>query len=133
MPVASGEFDVKLTPLDAYQTDPQAAIGRMAIDKQFHGALDAASRGEMLSAMGGVNGSAGYVAVERVSGTLHGRRGAFTLQHSATMTRGTPCLSIIVVPDSGSGELAGLSGRMDVAIEQGRHSYRFEYELAGAP
>ena len=126
---AKGTFEVKLEPrpLDGGNADP--ALGRMSIDKQFHGDLDATSKGEMLSAGTSVKGSAGYVAIERVSGTLHGRSGAFVLQHSGTMTRGTPELSATVVPDSGTGELAGLAGRMTIEIAGGKHSYGFEYTL----
>ena len=130
---ASGPFDVKLNPLPAYNTSEGAKLGRMSIDKQFRGDLEATSQGEMLSAMTDVKGSAGYVAIERVSGTLHGRPGNFVLQHNATMTRGVPQLNIVVVPDSGSGELAGLSGTMKITIADGRHSYEFEYALADAP
>jgi hypothetical protein len=129
MSQACGNFDVKLDTLAAYNSDPDARIGRRTIDKQFHGDLEATSCGEMLSAMTAVEGSAAYVAIERVSGTLHGRRGAFTLQHHATMTRGVPALAIAVVPDSGSGELSGLSGSMAIVISDGKHSYRFDYTL----
>jgi hypothetical protein len=104
----------------------------MSIDKQFHGDLEATSRGEMLTAGTDVPGSAGYVAMERVTGRLHGRSGAFLLQHSGTMTRGAPQLAITVVPDSGTGELAGLGGRMAITITDGRHSYDFDYTLAQA-
>ncbi|HET8942775.1 MAG TPA: DUF3224 domain-containing protein, partial [Rudaea sp.] len=100
------------------------------INKQFHGELEGISKGEMLSAMGSIRGSAGYVAIERVSGVLHGRSGSFTLQHNATMTRGEPCLNIVVVPDSGSGGLTGLSGKMTIIIAEGQHSYEFDYTLA---
>jgi len=127
---ASGAFEVKLNPLPAYNTSADAKLGRMSIDKQFHGGLEGTSQGEMLSAMTDVKGSAGYVAIERVSGTLNGRRGTFVLQHNATMSRGEPFLNIIVVPDSGSGELAGLSGSMKIIIAEGRHSYEFDYSLA---
>jgi hypothetical protein len=127
---ATGPFDVKLNPLDAYNKDAASGLGRMSIDKRFHGDLDATSQGEMLTAMGAVKGSAGYVAMERVSGTLHGRRGTFALQHSSTMARGTPQQNIAVVPDSGSGELEGLAGSMTIIIaEGGKHSYVFEYSL----
>jgi len=126
---ANGTFDVKINPLQPYNTAENAKLARMSIDKQFHGDLDAASRGEMLSAMGEVDGSAGYVAIERVSGTLDGRSGSFVLQHNATMTRGKPYLNIIVVPDSGSGELSGLAGAMMITITEGRHYYRFDYTL----
>jgi hypothetical protein len=102
----------------------------MSIDKQFHGDLDATSQGEMLSAMSAVEGSAGYVAIERVSGTLHGRSGSFVLQHNATMTRGAPYLNIIVVPDSGTGDLVGLTGSMNIIITDGKHFYEFDYAFA---
>jgi len=126
---ASGTFEVKLNP----QTPYEASLGRMSIDKQFHGDLEAASKGEMLSMMTAVKGSAGYVAMELVSGALHGRKGTFVLQHSGTMTRGAPQLSVSVVPDSGTGQLAGLQGTMIIKIEGGKHFYEFEYTLAEAP
>jgi hypothetical protein len=129
MPHATGPFDVKLNLLDPYNRNPEAAVGRMSIDKQFHGDLEATSQGEMLTAMGTVKGSAGYVAIERVTGSLRGRSGSFALQHSSTMTRGAPSQNISVVPDSGTGELAGLSGSMTIVIADGKHSYEFEYEL----
>lgn len=130
---AKGPFDVKLQALEPYNQDASAALGRRSIDKQFHGDLEATSQGEMLSAGGAVKGSAGYVAIERVTGTLHGRRGSFTLQHFATMTRGEPHLNIVVVPDSGSGELTGLRGAMKIVIaEGGAHCYELEYELAAS-
>ena len=120
-----GEFEVALAPRDG----AAEGLGRMAIDKAYRGALEAVSRGEMLTAGTSVAGSAGYVAVERVDGTLDGRAGTFVLQHSATMTRGTPQLSIGVVPDSGTGELSGLVGRMSIEITGGKHFYVFEYTL----
>jgi len=126
---ASGAFDVAINPLPLHDGAEGAKLGRMSIDKQFHGDLEAVSQGEMLSAMTDVKGSAGYVAMERVTGTLHGRRGSFVLQHNATMTRGEPFLNIVVVPDSGRGELASLSGRMNIVIADGRHSYEFDYAL----
>ena len=104
-------------------------MGRMTIDKQFHGDLEAASKGQMLSAMTEVKGSAGYVAMERVTGTLSGRSGSFVLQHSASMTRGAPQLSVTVVPDSGTGELAGLSGNLAIEIVDKKHFYSFDYTL----
>lgn len=126
---ARGPFDVKLAPLEAYNQDAHAGLSRMSLDKQFHGDLDATGRGEMLST-GSASGSGGYVAIERVTGTLHGRKGSFALQHNATMTRGTPHLNIIVVPDSGTGELAGLSGKLNILIaESGAHSYELEYTI----
>ena len=127
---ATGPFDVKLTPLDD-KIDP--ALARMTIDKQFHGDLEATSKGQMLSAATDVKGSAGYVAIEKVTGTLKGRSGTFILQHNATMDRGKPQLSIIVVPDSGTGQLAGITGKMNIVIaEGGKHSYEFEYTLPDA-
>ena len=127
---ARGSFDVKVTPQPPGDTPEGAAIGRMTRDKQFHGDLDAKSKGQMLSAGTAVEGSAGYVAMELVSGTLNGRTGTFVLQHSATMTRGAPQLSITVVPDSGTGQLTGLAGRMSIIIVDGKHSYEFDYTLA---
>jgi hypothetical protein len=123
---ASGPFDVKVTP----QATGDSAVGRMTLDKQFHGDLEGTSKGEMLTGMTAVQGSAGYVAIEQVTGTLKGRKGTFLLQHHATMNRGTPQLAIVVVPDSGTGELAGLAGTMNIVIaEGGKHSYDFEYTL----
>jgi hypothetical protein len=129
---ASGTFDVKLNPLAAYNAgDP--TMGRMSIDKQFHGDLEATSKGEMLTAGTNVKGSAGYVAIERVGGTLGGRTGTFTLQHLGVMTRGAPQLTIAVVPDSGTEQLAGLTGTMTIDIANGKHSYVFEYTLPARP
>lgn len=124
---ATGTFDVKLTPQPDNASDP--AIGRMSIDKQFHGDLEGTSKGQMLAHMTSVKGSAGYVAIEKVSGTLGGRSGTFVLQHNATMDRGTPQLSITVVPDSGTDQLVGLKGTMNIIVTGGKHSYDFEYTL----
>jgi hypothetical protein len=126
---ARGAFDVKLTPQPSDRQPEDPALGRMWLDKEFHGDLEATSRGQMLTAMTEVKGSAGYVAIERVSGTLHGRAGSFVLQHTGTMTRGTPGLTITVVPDSGTGELTGLSGGMTIIITDGKHSYELEYAV----
>jgi hypothetical protein len=126
---ANGTFDVKLAQAPLEDKAADASLGRRSIEKQFHGDLEAASRGEMLSAGTGVKGSAGYVAIERVSGLLHGRNGAFALQHNGTMTRGVPQLTVTVVPDSGTGELAGLAGNMTIRIEGGKHFYEFEFVL----
>jgi hypothetical protein len=126
---ARGTFEVQISP---QATDDQAAgspLGRMSIDKQFRGDLEASSKGEMLTAGTNVKGSAGYVAIERVTGSLNGRSGTFVLQHSGTMTRGVPQLSITVVPDSGTGELAELAGEMTVEIADGKHAYGFEYTI----
>lgn len=125
---AKGTFEVKLNPQsDDKVGDP--SIGRMSIDKQFSGDLVGTSKGQMLAAGTDVKGSAGYVAMERVDGTLNGRKGTFALQHSGTMNRGAPQLSITVVPDSGTGELVGLTGKMMINIADGKHSYEFDYEL----
>lgn len=126
---ASGTFDVKISPQTPDGKFEDATMGRMTIDKQFHGDLEATSKGQMLTAMTDIKGSAGYVAIERVNGTLHGRTGSFFLQHSASMTRGVPQLSVTVVPDSGTGQLVGLTGKMDIKIDAGKHSYAFEYTL----
>ncbi len=127
---ATGPFDVKLAPQDD-KFEP--SIGRMTLDKQFHGDLEATSKGQMLAASTEVKGSAGYVAIERVTGTLRTangvRTGSFILQHSGTLTRGAPQLSVTVVPDSGTGELVGLTGKMAINIAEGKHSYDFEYTL----
>jgi len=127
---AHGQFDVTLAPQAATPGFEQAQVGRMTIDKQFHGDLAATSLGEMLSAMGQVQGSAGYVAMERVTGSLHGKRGSFVLQHRGVMDRGAAQLSVTVVPDSGTDELTGLNGSMEIRIEEGRHYYFFDYTLA---
>lgn len=125
----SGTFEVKLNPQeDDHVGDP--TVGRMSIEKQFRGALEASSKGQMLAVGTDVKGSAGYVAMERVKGTLDGRSGTFALQHSGTMTRGEPQLTITVVPDSGTEQLAGLSGKMLINIVEGQHFYDFEYTLA---
>ena len=130
---ATGSFDVKLTPQKPDNTEAEgAAIGRMSIDKKFSGDLEAARKGEMLAAVTEFKGSAGYVAIERVGGKLHGRSGTFILQHCGTMTRGIPQLTVTVVPDSGTEELAGLTGRMTIEIDDGKHFYEFDYTLADA-
>lgn len=130
---ANGTFEVKLTPQASDDKAADASLGRMSIDKQFHGDLEATSTGQMLTAGTAVKGSAGYVAIERVGGTLHGRSGTFVLQHTGTMTRGAPQLTITVVPDSGTGQLVGLAGKMTINIADGKHSYEFEYTLAETP
>ena len=125
---AAGPFDVKVTPQDDKSEDP--LLGRMTLDKQYHGDLDATGKGQMLTAGSAVKGSGAYVAIEKVSGTLLGRRGTFVLQHTGTMTQGAPQLIITVVPDSGTGQLAGISGKMAIKIaEGGKHSYDLEYTL----
>ena len=125
----SGKFDVKMTPQAQDGKSPDAP-GRMLLDKRYHGALDATGFGQMLARMTATPGSAGYVAMELVSGSLDGKSGSFTLQHSGTMTRGVPTLSVTVVPDSGTEALLGLSGTMNIRNEGGEHFYDFDYRLA---
>ncbi|MCC6989105.1 MAG: DUF3224 domain-containing protein [Acidobacteria bacterium] len=126
---ARGTFTVTLQPL-VFEGQPDGSpLGRRSIDKQITGDLVATTRGQMLSAGGTVKGSAGYVAIEHVEGSLHGKAGAFVLQHTGTMNRGTPSLRVSVVPDSGTGELTGLSGEFAIIIAGGVHSYEFVYEL----
>jgi len=127
---ARGDFVVTLTPQSTDEITGASTLARLAIDKQFTGDLIGVSKGEMLSAGTPTKGSAGYVAIERVSGALHGRTGTFVLQHNGTMTRGSPELTVSVVPDSGSGELTGLSGTMRIIIEGKRHSYEFDYTIS---
>lgn len=126
---ARGSFEVVMNPLPLRADNANALLGRRQLDKQFSGDLQATGRGEMLTAMTDVKGSAGYVAIEHVSGTLKGRRGSFVFQHCGQMDRGAQQLSITVVPDSGTGELLGLAGRFDIKITDDRHSYRFDYTL----
>lgn len=128
----SGSFDVKMTPESMHDAATGSGIGRMSLSKRYHGDLDATGVGEMLAAMTATPGSGGYVALERVDGSLQGCAGTFLLQHTGTMTRGTPQLSVTVVPDSGTGALAGLSGRLAIRIEGGGHFYDFDYALDGA-
>ena len=130
---ATGTFEVNMTPQTNDDKDAGAAVGRYLLDKKFSGDLEGTSKGEMLAIGTPVQGSAGYVAMEQVTGTLGGRKGTFGLQHSGTMTRGAGQLTITVVPDSGTGQLAGLSGRMDIKITDGKHFYDFEYSIAETP
>jgi Protein of unknown function (DUF3224) len=122
MPRISGTFDVTLTPLDI----EGPMMGRMRIDKQFHGPLAATSLGQMLSVSTPVKGSAAYVAIERVSGTLEGRTGSFVLHHTGVMTRGDGSLSLAVVPDSGTDALVGIAGTMNITVENKQHHYIFD-------
>lgn len=126
---ATGTFVVDLKPQPLFHADASPLLGRMTIDKQFHGDLAATSTGEMLSARTSVENSAGYVAIEQVTGTLHGRKGTFVLQHSSLMTRGEAKQSITVITDSGTDELVGLSGSVTIIIRDGKHFYEFDYEL----
>jgi hypothetical protein len=126
---ATGPFEVQLNP-QVFENAPEGVpLGRLSIQKQYSGDLEATGQGQMLSAGTNVNGSAAYVAVEHVTGTLGGRRGSFILQHSGTMDRGTPFLAVTVVPDSGTGELTGIKGTMAIGMDAGKHSYQFDYEL----
>ena len=126
---ANGTFEPETKPLTGYVTDPSAQIGRFSLDKKYHGELEGTAKGEMLTAGNPAKGSAGYVAVEFVTGTLKGRSGSFALQHTGVMTRGTPSLNVTVVPDSGTGELVGLLGKMDIIIEGKEHSYVLDYDI----
>lgn len=127
---AKGTFEVKISAQKADNKESESAgLSRMSIDKQFQGELEAKSTGEMLSVMTEVKGSAGYVAIERVRGTLVGRNGSFVLQHNGFMTRGVPQLVVSVVPDSGTDQLTGLSGTMTIRIEGGKHFYEFDFTL----
>ena len=126
---AKGTFDVKLGQLQPYNIMPKAKLGRMSIDKEFSGDLQAVSKGEMLSAFSNVEGSAGYVAIEEVKGFLHGKKGIFVLQHNATMAHGEQELNIVVVHDSGTEELKGLIGKMRINIINGKHFYDFDYNI----
>ena len=127
---ASGAFEVKVNPQASDDNVGDPTVGRMSLDKQFYGDLEANSRGQMLTAGTDVKDSAGYVAMERVIGKLDGHSGTFALQHSGTMTRGALELTITVVPDSGTGQLVGLAGRMTIDIVDKKHFYSFEYTLA---
>ncbi|MGA8108835.1 MAG: DUF3224 domain-containing protein [Acidobacteriaceae bacterium] len=129
----TGSFDVRLVPEKTDNPQAEAAgLLRMALDKQFHGPLEATGQGSMLSVLDREKGSGGYVALERVTGTLDGRKGGFVLQHNATMNRGTPAMTVAVVPDSGTEELKGIVGTMTIRIEGGQHFYDLTYTLDGA-
>ena len=126
---ASGRFDVKLTPMPADAGAAQTGVARMTLEKQFHGELEGTGQGQMLALRTAVDGSAGYVAMERVEGKLKNRSGSFVLQHSGTMNRGEASLVVSVVPDSGTAELKGLSGTMKIVVEAGLHTYQLDYTL----
>ena len=127
---ATGTFDVKITPQASDLAPEGPNLGRMSLDKQFQGDLVGSAKGEMLTAAGiAVKESAAYSAVERITGTLHGKQGGFALQHTGIMNRGIPTLNVTVVPDSGTAALAGLTGKMDIIIEGKLHKYVFDYEI----
>jgi hypothetical protein len=129
---AHGPFDVNVIPQPPADESEGSTLGRMLLDKHFHGDLEAASKGQMLTGMTAVKGSGAYVAIERVTGTLHGRSGSFILQHLGLMVRGVPQLNVAVVPDSGTGELTGIAGTMNIIIADGKHTYDFAYSLQDA-
>ena len=126
---SEGTFDVKIIPQAAETAAAGEIIARMLLDKRFHGALDATSMGQMLAMRSKIAGSAGYVAMELVQGTLAGRVGSFVLQHSGSMNRGAATLSLTVVADSGTDALEGLDGSMQIIISEGTHIYKFDYSL----
>jgi predicted anti-sigma-YlaC factor YlaD len=126
---AMGSFEVSLQPLPNNDVSTESNLGRMLLTKKFSGDLAASARGQMLSAVTTIKGSAGYVAIDHVTGELDGRRGSFILQHSGAMNRGVPSLSIMVVPDSGTDELLGLSGTLSINVIDGKHFYDFIYSI----
>jgi uncharacterized protein DUF3224 len=130
MPRATGPFDVSLKPLPMDTDSGSELLGRMSIEKQFRGDLEGTSKGQMLTGGTAIKNSAAYVAIERVTGSLKGRKGSFILQHTGLMNRGAPSLVITVVPDSGTDQLEGLKGTMTINIEAGKHSYQLDYTLA---
>ena len=130
--IAKGTFEVKVLPLAAEEAVGDPTIGRLSLDKTFSGDIEGTSKGQMLGAQTEVEGSAGYVALERFNGTLGGKKGGFALQHLGTMQGGKFDLTVIVVPGSGTGELAGISGKMKIIIEGKKHFYEFEYSLSNS-
>ena len=132
--LARGTFEVQVVPQKADNPPAETAqIGRFSLDKQFHGDIEAVSHGEMLGIRSENQTSGGYVAIERINGTLHGRTGTFALQHSGAMSAGSQQMTITVVPDSGTGQLAGLTGKMTIKIENKQHFYEFDYALPETP
>jgi Protein of unknown function (DUF3224) len=127
--IAKGSFDIAVHPEPPYDAQDGVTLARVRVEKRFAGPLDATSEVNMIGARTPVEGSAGYVAIERVAGTLDGKRGTFILQHTGAMTRGALSLSVTVVPDSGTGELQSISGHMAIQIVDGKHFYEFAYEL----
>jgi hypothetical protein len=129
---ASGSFEVSVQPLANEEVSANPMLGRFLLTKKFSGDLEASARGHMLSAGTAIQGSAGYVAIDQVTGSLGGRKGSFVLQHSGSMKRGAPSLSVLVVPDSGTGELAGITGTLSINIVEGKHFYDFLYSFAAS-
>ena len=130
---ASGTFEVKLNPQSPEEKPDEPSVSRFSLDKKFQGDLEGTSKGEMLAVSTIVQGSAGYVAMEQISGSLKGRTGTFALQHSGTMNRGAPELRSTVVPDSGTGQLVGLTGKLEIKMADGKHFYEFDYTLPETP
>jgi hypothetical protein len=128
--IAKGPFEVKMQAEPPYDAVEGVTLGRASFDKRFSGPLEGTGTVQMLAARTPVEGSAGYVAIERIQGSLDGRRGTFVVLHKGLMTRGTPSLAITIVPDSGTGELAGIAGRMSIEITAGKHFYELDYTLA---
>ena len=127
---ASGTFEVKIVPQSAEEKAGDPSIGRMSVDKHYHGDIEGSGLGQMLTGMAAdVKDSGAYVAIERVRGTLHGRKGSFALHHRGIMTRGAQELVITVIPDTGTGELTGITGTMTIDIKDGNHFYGFDYKL----
>jgi len=129
---ATGEFSVQVTPDGDNDKAPGSTLGRMLLSKELHGDIEGTSKGQMLTVGTDLKGSGAYVAVERITGTLHGRSGSFALQHSGTMSSAGPFLNITIVPDSGTGQLTGIAGKMNITIANGKHSYDLEYTLPDA-
>lgn len=128
---AKGSFEVKMTPKPWSDTSDEHGFGRFMLDKQYHGDLEAAGVGQMLTAGNGAPGSSGaYVALEKITGSVDGRKGAFVVYHLGIMNRGVPELKLAIVPESGSGELQGIGGTITIAVADGKHSYDFAYTLA---
>ncbi|HET6554089.1 MAG TPA: DUF3224 domain-containing protein [Dyella sp.] len=130
---AKGTFEVKMTPQPGVEGVGDPSVGRMSIEKRFAGDLEATGRGQMLAVGTAIDGSAGYVAMERVQGSLNGREGSFALQHHGVMDRGAPTLSITIVPDSGTDGLSGIAGALSIAVESGVHHYELAYTLPDVP
>ena len=129
---AKGTFAVTLLPMPFEGDDVEPKLlGRLTINKQISGDLVATTRGQMLSAGTSIKGSAAYVAIERVTGVLAGKNGSFVLQHTGTMNRGLPSLSVTVVPDSGTEDLTGIEGEFKISVVDGTHIYEFSYRLPG--